>query len=486
MMPTEVIMPQIGETVVSGTIVKWLKEIGDQVAVDESLVEIATDKANVEIPSPAAGVLQKKLAEEGEEVKVGGLLAIISAPGEKVAEVPGTATVEKRPEAASKTAEPQAPSKVVGAQFIAPKEERKPEKKAPSLEGEKAKERETEEERIEEAEAARPVESEEGIVSAAERRLTKSSPLVRRMAKEHGVNLADVTGSGLDGRVTKEDILDYVARRQKGIEVAPKPVGAQFIAPKEERKPEKKETAPKRPADQALEDLEEVIPLEGMRKAIAEHMARSKRTSPHVTTVAEADMSEVSALREKNKEAFRQKYGVSLTFLPFIIAASVQALKEFPYLNSSLVDDRIILKRYYHVGVSVQTERGLMTPVIRNADRLGVEDLAKAVDSLARRAREGRLSLNEIQGGTFSITNPGSYGAILSTPIINQPQAAILGAEKIEKRAVVVDDAIAIRPMMYLCLSYDHRIVDGATSIQFLQRVRALLEAGKFEIDVCL
>ncbi|MBI4831785.1 MAG: 2-oxo acid dehydrogenase subunit E2 [Candidatus Lindowbacteria bacterium] len=292
------------------------------------------------------------------------------------------------------------------------------------------------------------------------------------MAKEHGGNLEEVEGSGLDGRVTKEDLIDYIAREQKGAKAAPS-------------KEEKKEALPGKPAEPAPRELEEAVPLDGMRKAIAEHMVRSKRTSPHVTTVAEADMSAVSALREKNKEAFRQKYGVSLTFLPFIIAASVQALKEFPYLNSSLMDDKIILKRYYNIGVSVQTERGLMTPVIRNADRLGIEELAKALDSLARRAREGRLSLNEIQGGTFSVTNPGSYGAIISTPIINQPQAAILGAEKIEKRAVVIDDAIAIRPMMYLCLSYDHRIVDGATSIQFLQRVRALLEKGEFEIDVC-
>jgi len=197
-------------------------------------------------------------------------------------------------------------------------------------------------------------------------------------------------------------------------------------------------------------------------------------------------MSAVTSLREKNKEAFRQKHGISLTYLPFFIAATVQALKEYPYLNSTLEGDRIILKRYYNIGVSIQTERGLMTPVIRDADRLDVEGLAKAIDSLARRAREGRLGLKEIQGGTFSVTSPGNYGAILSTPIINQPQAAILGVERIEKRAVVVDDAIAIRPMVYLCLSYDHRIVDGAGSIQFLQRVRQLLEAGDFHVDVCM
>ena len=418
-MPTEVVMPEIGETVVSGTIVTWLKEVSDEVSVDEPLVEVATDKANVEIPAPAAGILRKILAEEGEEVEVGALLAIITAPGEELEEPP--------------------PEKEMAAET-----------------------------------AARKVSPEAETESAAERRRAKSSPLVRRMAREHGINLDEIEGSGLDGRVTKDDLLDYVAAREKGKKAA---------APKA---PEKKAAPVEKPAERPLEELEEAIALEGMRKAIAEHMVRSKRTSPHVTTIAEADMSAVNALREKNKEAFRQKHGISLTYLPFFIAATVQGLKEFPYLNSSLEGDRIILKRYYNIGVSVQTERGLMTPVIRDADRLDIEGLGKALDSLARRAREGRLGLKEIQGGTFSITSPGTYGAILSTPIINQPHAAILGVERIQKRAVVIDDAIAIRPMVYLCLSYDHRIVDGATSIQFLQRVRSLLEAGDFNVDVCI
>jgi pyruvate/2-oxoglutarate dehydrogenase complex dihydrolipoamide acyltransferase (E2) component len=269
--------------------------------------------------------------------------------------------------------------------------------------------------------------------------------------------------------VTKDDLLDYIANREGGKRAA---------APA-------KAASPAKAAERPLEELEEAIPLEGMRKAIAEHMVRSKHTSPHVTTIAEADMSAVMALRDKNKAAFKQKHGAPLTYLPFFISATTQALAEFPYLNSSLEGERIILKRYYNIGISVQTERGLMTPVIQNADRLDIEGLAKAVDSLARRAREGRLGLKEIQGGTFSITSPGTYGAILSTPIINQPQAAILGVERIQKRAVVIDDAIAIRPMIYLCLSYDHRIVDGASSIQFLQRIRQLLEEGAFEVDIC-
>jgi 2-oxoglutarate dehydrogenase dihydrolipoamide succinyltransferase (E2 component) len=430
-MPTEVVMPEIGETVVSGTIVTWLKQVGDDVEADEPLVEVATDKANVEIPAPASGTLRKILAEEGDEIEVGGLLAIIAAPDEKLKEAP--------PE------KPPAPAK----------EEEAAEKEATQPE-------------------AAPVETKPQPESVAERRRAKSSPLVRRLAREHAVDLAEIEGSGLDGRVTKDDLLDYVAAKGRGEKAAP------AKAPAKKGPPEKK------PAERPLEELEEAIPLEGMRKAIAEHMVRSKRTSPHVTTIAEADMSAVTALRAKHKEAFSQKHGISLTYLPFFIAATVQALKEYPYLNSTLEDDRIILKRYYNIGVSVQTERGLMTPIIRNADRYDIEGLAKALDSLARRAREGRLGLNEIQGGTFSVTSPGTYGAILSTPIINQPQAAILGVERIQKRAVVVDDAIAIKAMVYLCLSYDHRIVDGATSIQFLQRVRLLIEACDFDIDVCL
>ena len=430
-MPTEVVMPEIGETVVSGTIVTWLKQVGDDVEADEPLVEVATDKANVEIPAPASGTLRKILAEEGDEIEVGGLLAIIAAPDEELKEAP----LEK----------PPAPAK----------EEKPAEKEAAQPE-------------------AAPVETKPQPETVAERRRAKSSPLVRRLAREHAVDLAEIEGSGLDGRVTKDDLLDYVAAKGRGEKAAPA------------KAPAKKGPPQKKPAERPLEELEEAIPLEGMRKAIAEHMVRSKRTSPHVTTIAEADMSAVTALRAKHKEAFSQKHGMSLTYLPFFIAATVQALKEYPYLNSTLEDDRIILKRYYNIGVSVQTERGLMTPIIRNADRYDIEGLAKALDSLARRAREGRLGLNEIQGGTFSVTSPGTYGAILSTPIINQPQAAILGVERIQKRAVVVDDAIAIKPMVYLCLSYDHRIVDGATSIQFLQRVRLLIEACDFDIDVCL
>lgn len=449
-MATEVLMPEIGETVVTGTIVVWLKQVGDEVVADEPLVEVATDKANVEIPSPVSGVLQKIVAEEGDEVDVGGLMAIIAAPGEEPAEAP-----PKKPEKAKDEAPP------AEAKAPAPAEE----EEKPAVEPR------------EPAPAPAPVKPSPETESVAERRRTKSSPLVRRMAREHGVSLDDIEGSGADGRVTKDDLLDYIATQEGGKKAAAS------AAPRKAARPGKPAAA--KTVERPLEELEEAIPLEGMRKAIAEHMVRSKRTSPHVTTVAEADMSAVVALRDKNKEAFKQKHGISLTYLPFFISATIRALGEYPYLNSSLEGDRIILKRYYNIGISVQTERGLMTPVIQNADRLDVEELAKAVDSIARRAREGRLGLKEIQGGTFSITSPGTFGAILSTPIINQPQAAILGVERIQKRAVVIDDAIAIRPMIYLCLSYDHRIADGASSIQFLQRVREFLEAGDFDVDIC-
>jgi len=442
-MPTEVVMPEIGESVVSGTVLKWLKQVGDEVKRDEPLLEIATDKANVEIPSPGEGVLRKILAEDGDEVEVGGLLAIIAAPDEELEEeAPPPKAKEEKPAGKKPLGEVAAKKEKV------PEEEKPPPKKEP----------------VKEARAEKEAES------AAERRRERSSPLVRRMAKEHGINIDDIQGTGLDGRVTKDDLLDYLAQKE---------------GKKAPAKPSKAERPAKR-AEAPAGELEEVVPLEGMRKAISQHMIRSKQTSAHVTTINEVDMSSVVAVREKQKEAFRKKYGISLTYLAFIINATVQALKEFPYMNSVMKEDQIILKRYYNIGLSVQTERGLMTPVIANADRLTVEELAIKVDSLARRAREGRLSLDEIQGGTFSITNAGFYGALLSTPIINQPQAAILGVEKMEKRAVVVDDAIAIRPMMYLCLSYDHRIVDGATSIQFLQRIKRLLEAGDFEISVCI
>lgn len=404
-MSVSVVMPEIGETVVSGTIVQWLKKVGDSVAVDEPLVEVATDKANVEIPSPARGILKEILAREDEEVEVGSVIAIIEEE-----------EVEARPAPKPYEAPPPQP------------EPRPEEKEIPEAEPER--------ERIKE----------------------RSSPLVRRLARELGVDLKEVQGTGSEGRVTKEDLLAYLEKMH--------------AAPKAEAPPKVEAAA-----------LEEVIPLQGMRKAIAEHMIRSRRTAAHVTTVAEVDMSRLVKFRQRHKEEFLEREGIALTYLPFMVKACIKGLKQFPMVNSSLIEEKIIVKKYYHMGIAVETDRGLMTPVIRDADRMGIAQLARAMSTLAARAREGRLSIGEFQGATFTITNPGSFGALLSTPIIHQPQCAILGMEKIEKRPVVIDDAIAIRDMMYLCLSYDHRIIDGFTAIRFLQEVKKALEEEEPFLD---
>lgn len=388
-MPIEVIMPQIGETVAEGVIVRWLKKPGEQVQEGEPLVEVETDKATVEVPSPASGTLQEVLAQEGESVPVEHNIAVIAEVGERKEKATAKPVAEEKPQPAP----------------------------------------------------------------AADRteREGRYSPLVRRLAAEHGVDLIKVVGSGIGGRITKKDVLDFVEQTK----LAPPPA-----------------------------EEEEVIPLTGMRKAIAEHMVRSKQTSPHVTTVALVDMSRIVEWRERNKEAFEKREGVRLTYLPFIIKATTEALQEFPIVNSSLVGEEIRVKRYIHLGIAVSVEQepgrrdawGLVVPVLRNADKKSIPELAREVADLASRARGGRLKPEELHGATFSITNPGAYGALLSTPIINQPQAAILSVETIAKMPVVINDAIAIRSMMYLCLSYDHRIIDGAVAVRFLQIIRQNLE----------
>jgi 2-oxoglutarate dehydrogenase complex dihydrolipoamide succinyltransferase (E2) component len=391
-MPTEIIMPQIGETVAEGVIVKWLKKPGERVEEGESLVEVETDKAMVEVPSPASGVLVEILAQEGEAVPVEQKIAIISE------------TVTAAPEA-----RPKKPAR---------------EEKRPAL----------------------------PVAEKVERK-ARYSPLVKKLADEHGVDLSKVVGTGIGGRVTKENVLAYIEQ-------------AKAAEPSWEG------------------EQEEVIPLTGMRKAIAEHMVRSKQTSPHVTTVALVDMTRIVDWRERNKETFEKREGVHLTYLPFIIKATTDALKKFSIVNSSLVGDEIRVKRYFHLGIAVSIEQkpdrpdswGLTVPVLRNADKKSIPELARESADLAQRARGGRLKPEELHGATFTITNPGAYGAVLSTPIIHQPQAAILSVEAITKMPVVINDAIAIRSMMYLCLSYDHRIIDGAVAVRFLQQIRQNLD----------
>ena len=425
-MAIKVLMPHMGESVVEGKVLRWLKREGEAVERDETIAEVETDKADVEIPAPKAGVLVKILAREGETVEVGAEIAVIEE-GAQAAAGPAAERAEAEPEA-------------------------------------RPREREAEEE-VEET-GAGPARRGEG-----RQRIT---PVVAKLMERHGLGIEDlgaIEGTGLGGRVTKQDLPTYLERRGGAETAAPAPPRAELA-----RRP--RPLAPEREAEEAepREEPIEEIPLKGLRKAIAEHMVLSKRTAPHVTTVAEVDMTTLVEFRARHKARFQEEEGVPLTFMPFIVRAVSEALKAFPSLNASLVGEKILLRRYYHIGVAVATEAGLVVPVVRHADRLSIRELARALHRVSEGARARRLAPAEMEGGTFTITNPGVFGGILSTPIIHQPQAAILGVQAIRKLPVVRDDQIVIRSMMYLCLSYDHRIVDGATSVQFLQAVRRHLE----------
>ena len=409
-MPKEVIMPQMGESVVEGTILKWLIQEGQRVEKDQSLVEISTDKVDTEIPSPVAGLVTKILHHADETVPVGTVIVLIEEGAEGVKA-------------------PQAPE-------IPPA-------------GLPAKERHEE-----------IAEQRAGLEK-------RYSPLVRRLAKEYGVDLERVDlergqGTGTGGRITKEDLLGYIEATQKT-------------------------TLPARPAMEEPKEAEalkeEVIPVSAKRKIIAERMVQSKRTAPHVTTTFEVDMSRVAHYREANKDALLKGQGVHLTYLPFILSAAASALKELPLLNSSWSEDGVVIKRYVHIGIAVSIEDGLIVPVIRDAARKGLLELAKESQDLAKRAREKRLRVDEVQGGTFTITNYGIGGSLFGTPIILQPQVGILGIGAICKRAVVIEDAIAIRPMVYLSLSFDHRVIDGAQADQFLTRIKEILEGWESKVE---
>jgi 2-oxoglutarate dehydrogenase E2 component (dihydrolipoamide succinyltransferase) len=418
-MATKVIMPQMGESIAEGTVTKWLKRVGDRVERDEPLFEITTDKVDAEIPSPASGVLAKILVKENETVAVNAVVAEIDGEGA--------------------AAEPEAP----------PAEKKKPAEAEPQP----AVEAEEEEEAAEEAPA-----------EARGEEKVRSSPLVRRIAREHDIDLSEVKGTGLGGRVSKKDILAYL-ESQKVAKPAP---AAAPAAPAAAAPPPGKPLTFKGPTL--------VVPMTPMRRQIAEHMVASKRTSAHVSTVFEVEMTKVVETRERHKGEFQQRNGLKLTFTPFLVRAAVKALKDHPIVNASVDGTNIVYKRDINVGVAVALEEGLIVPVIKRADEKNFLGLARAVQDLADRARSKRLSVEDVQGGTFTITNPGLFGSLFGTPIIPQPQVAIMGIGLIEKRAVVRHDAIAIRPMVYLSISYDHRIIDGATADQFMARVKWELE----------
>jgi 2-oxoglutarate dehydrogenase E2 component (dihydrolipoamide succinyltransferase) len=433
---TDVTMPQMGESIVEGTLTKWLKKAGDRVERDEPLFEISTDKVDTEIPSPAAGTLAEVLVEEGATVGIKTVVARIQE-GEGAAVKPAVAAVEAaEPETAvaPKAAEPAA---AVAAP--APPAPPPPPVEEPSPA----------------AEPAGPL-----------------SPLVRKMAREHNIDLSRVQGSGAGGRITKQDVEAHLA--QAAPPAAPTPAPA----------PTRQAEAPAPPAPPRAAGLAgtRIEAMGAMRAKIAEHMLASKRTSAHVTTIHRVDMTKVARMRERHKADFQARHGFSLTYLPFIVRAAVAALREFPLLNASIDGNNIVHHNDIHIGIAVALENGLIVPVIRAADEKNVLGLQRSIVDLATRARSRQLKPDEVQGGTFSITNFGSFGSLIGTPIINQPQVAILGVGTVDKTPVVLDDAIAIRSICHLSLSFDHRLIDGALADKFMGKLKQALENWSEEV----
>ncbi|MDD5560204.1 dihydrolipoamide acetyltransferase family protein [Candidatus Methylomirabilis sp.] len=400
-MPIEIIMPQMGESIAEGKVVTWLKKVGEPVAKDEPLVAISTDKVDVEIPSPADGVLAQIVVQEGVTALVGAVLAYIGEASHAGAVSPDRPVVGRQE----------------GVQAATPA----PEAAAPATHW--------------------------------------FSPAVLELAKEHGVNLTQIRGTGADGRVTKKDLLGFIALR------------AQTAAP-----------PPRAPLEPLPIAEDRILPISSMRKAIAEHMIRSQRTAAHVTQIHEVDMTAIDRYRQVHHDGFLKQIGITLTFLPFVVKAVADGLRAYPLINASFTREGIIVKHAINIGIAVALEEGLIVPVLREADKKSFLTLTKQLADLAVRARDKRLSLEEVHEGTFTVNNFGALGTMIGTPIIVQPQAAILGLGRVVKRPVVIDDAIVIRSMAYLCLSYDHRLIDGAYASAFLNHVRATLEGFDFSI----
>lgn len=470
-MATDVLMPQMGESIAEGTVVKWLKKVGDKVERDEPLLEISTDKVDAEVPSPAAGVLQEILAKEGETVVVNAVIGRLGEAGETGAAAPETAT-----------AAPAAPAQQAA--------EPGPAKEDPALAAVQATVTPSAP-----AQAAPPAPP-APPAGDTDGKKVRSSPLVRNIAREHGVNLEEITGTGLGGRVTKEDILGFVEQRKAApaaaptAPAAPAPVQPAAPAPAAPPAPAPVQVVSPAPAPApsvpayATGDRVTIEQMTNMRRRIAENMLNSKRTSAHVTTFFEVDFTNIARLRDRAKKQFEAQNGTKLTFLPFVIKATVDALKAIPVVNASVEGENIVYKHDYNLGIAVALDWGLIVPVIKQADALSITGLARASQDLASRARAKQLKPDEISGGTFSITNFGLYGGYTATPIINQPQVAILGLGGIHKKPWVVEtkdgDAIAIRHIGVLSLSFDHRIIDGAVGDQFLAHIKKTIETTDF------
>jgi pyruvate dehydrogenase E2 component (dihydrolipoamide acetyltransferase) len=449
----DVVMPQMGVSVSEGTITKWLKQVGDTIEADESLLEISTDKVDTEVPSPGTGVVAEILVQEGETVDVGTKLAVIAPEG---AEIEAPEPAEPEPE--------EAPEERPEPEPVAEEQPAAPAAPAPA------------------APAAVPSGDGKAFVS----------PVVARIASEHGIDPGQVPGTGRGGRVTKKDILGFIEQGGAPAEApaAPQPAEAPAAPqPAEAPAPAAPKPAPEAAPAPVLEGEQEE-PVTAMRRGIAEHLRRSVDTSVHVTSAIEVDLTRVVAARERLKPEFQKSYGVNPTYLIFVAVAATRTLKDYPWLNGELRGDKIVTRGYVNLGFAVELAdgKGLIVPVVKNADGLNLLGMARAVTDVAQRARNKQLTPDDVQGGTFTITNPGGYGTFHGTPVINQPQAAILGTYALVKRPWVVEDeygqdVIAIRPIMNITLTYDHRLIDGAYAGRFLQQLRATLEGWDADSD---
>ncbi len=402
-MSLEVKVPEMGESIIEATVGKWLKQVGEAVSADEPLVELETDKVNVEVVSSQAGVLEEIIKQEGATVTVSDVLATVAegaAPGAAQAATPPAEAIAGN----GATAQEAAPA----------------------------------------AASPSPADAE------------RVTPVARRIAAEHGIDLSQVSASGAGGRVTKEDVMAYLERPQP---TAVEPVAAPAPAPAV-----------------AADRREERIPLSRRQQTMASRMAQAVQTTAMTTTFNEADMSGIMEIRKRRRDSFKERHGVSLGFMSFFTKAVVEALKEFPIVNSELQGNELVLKHYYDIGIAISTEDSLVVPVVRDADKKSFAEVESAILDLAMRARERKLTIEELQGGTFTITNGGIFGSLMSTPLLNPPQVGILGMHGIKERPVVVDGQVAVRPMMYIALTYDHRVVDGKSAVSCLVRIKDLLE----------
>jgi 2-oxoglutarate dehydrogenase E2 component (dihydrolipoamide succinyltransferase) len=440
-MPTDIIMPQMGESIVEGTITKWLKKPGDKVQRDEPLFEISTDKVDAEIPAPASGVLQEIKVTEGTTVGVNTVVGTISADGEAAAAPSKPAPVSSAPEMSTQAKQPS--------------EKTENKKSAGTL-------------------TPAPAASASPVQESSEDEEARSSPLVRKIAREHGISLSQVSGTGLGGRITKQDIMAFLEREPSApvAQLAPTP---ELTAT----------TTMARPVTTAYPG--DLVPLTNMRKIIAQRMIESRRTSAHVHCMYEVDFTRIVALRAKYKNGFEQRHGVRLTFMPFFVRAAIIAIQQWPIINASLEGDSIRYHRNINVGIAVALDWGLIVPVLKNAGDLNFLGLQRGITDLGERARSKKLKPEDVEGSTFTVTNPGQFGAVFGLPIINQPNSAIMGVGGITKQPLVVtdkegNDSIAIRSVVHLTLGYDHRLIDGAVADQFMAQVKKNLEAWNEEV----